>query len=113
MDGDGPCQAQRILPEHALNLGLDFFGFLVDDVARVLPFLRRHGDVEVISGTMDGDLFLVYALHPTDSAVVILSERRAVVFDKHHLRARFERQYLARGIAVLGKCASDFGFEVI
>lgn len=71
MDGDSPCQTERILDETANNLTLNLFALFVELVFRVFPGLTLHLYGFFVAGTKNENHFLVDIGHAADATVVV------------------------------------------
>ena len=109
VDGDGPGQAERELPELALHLGFYLAGLVVDFIAHVLPLEGRHLDGLRIAGTEHADVGAVQVGDTPYAAVVEEMVGRGIVLHEHHLGAHLQLKAVARGVGVLRKSALHLG----
>ena len=111
VDGDGPGELERNLPEGALDGFGDAAGGGIDGVLDVVPLHRLDGDVGEVAGAADADGGAVDAGDAPDAAVEEALVGRRVVLDEHDLRADLELDLRIDGEGEFGEGAADFRGE--
>ena len=90
MYGYCPCKTQWILSEYALHLSLHLLSLLVYHIPAVLPFKRLDGNLLIIPGTLDQDIFLIEICHDAYPSVEISMLGRRIVLYEHDLSSDLE-----------------------
>ena len=103
VDGDGPCGAEGILREGAVDHFLDLIGTLIEDVSRIVPRFARHVDEHSALVGAHRDFIVLQTHHFAQHAIEIMVFTGRAVADEHDLRPAFERQALGGGIGTLGE----------